>query len=306
MRWIALFCLLSSSVFAGERVNVTVNTQGKSSDEVRFEARSIARLKGVERLPMIIAGKETLNNDVLHTSIKALSLSAVKVSIMQERWNDELQSYELVADVAIDEARTRNLLNEIKDNTELQTKLNKAYEKIESLSKSTELRDIQAMRYEALALQQDIDERFLFSDGMTNELESELRDYYDQVILRNVIRATRFNIEYNPRRDKQKAIITIKHDKQLNSALRAWQAFEKDRLVKRAQIDFQQFCLTFDGLIVHRDVVAELDSYYRFHGVLLKPLEEAEIHLKFPLLEEGLSRELFRQYLKMVACPETR
>lgn len=136
MKYLLLFLVFVSLVsFAGTQVTVEVALNGQPDDLVRQFARVKAQREGITNLPVLISGVERLVDGQFSEEIKAASIANVVVNPVSELWDRSHNKYLLTADVELDSENTLALMNLVKDSEYAMSKLKKAYEVIDSLSR---------------------------------------------------------------------------------------------------------------------------------------------------------------------------
>tara|TARA_R110000868_G_scaffold73885_6_gene213799 strand:- start:511 stop:1413 length:903 start_codon:yes stop_codon:yes gene_type:complete len=136
MKYLLLFLVFVSVVsFAGTQVKVEVALNGQPDDLVRQFARVKAQREGITHLPVLISGVERIVDGQFSEEIKAASIANVVVNPVSELWDRSHNKYLLTADVELDRENTLALMNLVKDSEYAMSKLKKAYEVIDSLSR---------------------------------------------------------------------------------------------------------------------------------------------------------------------------
>lgn len=130
-----LFVFFSLPLYASDivEVRITLSTTGKPDTAVREEGKLKAIDKAIERLPQLIEGRETINNNgefIEH--IKAVSYSVVDYELLSERWERDKQTYHLVANVSLDMERSFGLLSKLSANKAKMNALMDAYASLQS------------------------------------------------------------------------------------------------------------------------------------------------------------------------------
>ena len=136
MKYILLFIVFASvGAFAGTQVTVEVGLNGQPDDLVRQFARVKAQREGITNLPVLISGVEKLVNGQYSEEVKAASIANVIVNPVSELWDRGQNKYVLTAEVELDAEKTLEVMNLVMDSEYAMTKLKKAYEVIERLSR---------------------------------------------------------------------------------------------------------------------------------------------------------------------------
>ena len=127
------------SVHAGEsktsvRVEVEQAFDGNDSQAiVRNKALSKAALKGIERLPAVLIGKEemlSINGELQNytSDIKAVMAGQVDVLTVNEQWNDNRLI--LTADVRLDYGKTVEIITSLRDDAKARSALKRIYDSL--------------------------------------------------------------------------------------------------------------------------------------------------------------------------------
>lgn len=126
-----LLIALPACVFAqGQnttQVTVTEHIEGRQDDQVRHAAKVKAAFAGIDRLPVVIKGKETLSNDEFNAFVNALGIGYVDVKTTREDWDREKGVLTLFADVSLDAAKTEDALGQITALEHTKKQLQRAY-----------------------------------------------------------------------------------------------------------------------------------------------------------------------------------
>ena len=136
VRLITIVLLIASFLTVASPVTVTVTEkiEGKSDSIVRQNARIKAQYAGIERLPVVLTGHEQLTDNNFTTKIKAYLVGDVKVLTMNEAWDRENDTYTLGAQVSLNKQASLEMIEGIRNNLELQSKLEKLYDALERIT----------------------------------------------------------------------------------------------------------------------------------------------------------------------------
>lgn len=164
-------------------VIVTESIEDRPDDQVRHAAKVKAAFAGVDRLPVVIKGKETLTNDEFNVFVNALGAGYVDVKTTREDWDREKGLLTLTADVSLDAAKTEEALSKITELEHTKKQLRKAYAVMDAaLSKSlvspAELAKIDLMQKgvtTGIAVRQSVLESMQAKESLIRSVAKSLR-----------------------------------------------------------------------------------------------------------------------------------
>jgi hypothetical protein len=138
---ISVEALASTAEVAVITVEVPIN--GKSEFEVRSEGKLKAVKKGIDRLPFLVEGKETLVNGRYEEEIKAASYSYVDVETISEQWDRAKNTFTLQASVKLDVEKSFRLVNQLADKKRELARLRSLYNQLNtSIKKQMDEADV--------------------------------------------------------------------------------------------------------------------------------------------------------------------
>lgn len=126
-----LYCLLSPFTYAASSiVDIEIKIGQRSDDEVRAEAKRQAHVQGTIELPQIISSQESLSNGRYRQEISALLLGQVDVLVQEEKWLRDQDTYQLKAEVTLDDEASLQLIRKYKIAVTENKSLKKIYESV--------------------------------------------------------------------------------------------------------------------------------------------------------------------------------
>lgn len=114
-------------------VTVTENIEDRTDDQVRHSAKVKAAFAGIDRLPVVVKGKETLSNDEFNAFVNALGIGYVDVKTTREDWDREKGVLTLFANVSLDTAKTEDALGRITALEHTKKQLQRAYKVMDDI-----------------------------------------------------------------------------------------------------------------------------------------------------------------------------
>jgi hypothetical protein len=247
-KFIFLSITLSISAMASEHeVEVVVPINNKTDFEVRQLAKLMVKEKTVERLPLIMSGKELLVDGEFSSVIKALSMGQVDVSVLFERWERTLNTYTLSAVGTLNSEKTLKMVEGVMDNIELQKRLRNAYAVIDDISDNYDAKSYLHSELELMAINKSI----LVRDSLASSIEAE-RKYSEQVLttfqefyLHNLQSGITMNVE----KITQKYIhVRFSGNDTFNASLKDANDYYRKHIKGNYQVDVD-LCLTYRGKI---------------------------------------------------------
>lgn len=164
-------------------VTVTENIEGRPDDQVRHAAKVKAAFAGIDRLPVVIKGKETLSNDEFNAFVNALGIGYVDVKTTREDWDREKGVLTLFADVSLDAVKTEDALGRITALEHTKKQLQRAYKVMDgilnkSLVSETDLASIDLMQkgvMTGIAVRTSVAESVLAKNALIDSMSKRLR-----------------------------------------------------------------------------------------------------------------------------------
>lgn len=246
---IILSITLSLSALASEhQVEVVVPINNKTDFEVRQLAKLMVKEETVERLPLIMSGKELLVDGEFSSEIKALSMGQVNVSVLSERWERTLNTYTLSAVGSLNTEKTLKMVEGVMDNLELQKRLRDAYAVIDNISDNYDAKLHLDSQLELMAINKSI----LVRDSLTSSIEAE-KKYSEQVLttfqefyLHNVQTGIATNID---KITKKYIHVRFSGNDTFNASLKDANDYYKKHIKDTYRVGVD-LCLTYRGEIV--------------------------------------------------------
>lgn len=94
---------------------VTVSTQGKPDYLVRLEAKNQALINSLDKLPSVIWGTESIQDNSYSDYIQSIGYAHAEVTILNESFDRVNQTYSLNASIAFDKESIMNTLSIVSD-----------------------------------------------------------------------------------------------------------------------------------------------------------------------------------------------
>jgi hypothetical protein len=247
--FLSLSITLSLTVLASEhKVEVVVPINNKSDFEVRQLAKLLVKEETVERLPLIMSGKELLVNGEYSSEIKALSIGQVDVSVLSERWERELNTYTLSAVGSLNSEKTLKMVEGVMDNLELQKRLRTAYKVIDNLSVNYDAKSHLLSQLELMAINKSI----LVRDSISASIEAE-KEYSEHVLTifqEFYLHNLHSNIAINIDKITEKYIhLLFSGNDSFNTSLKDANAYYREHIKGTYQVGVD-LCLTYRGKII--------------------------------------------------------
>lgn len=114
MRFITLAFFLVTSINAlALQQTVIVSTNSKTDIQVMSEAKNKALLLSLDKLPAIVWGEESLQDDVYSEHLQSVGYAHAVVTPLQETFDRSARTYTLVAEVDFDKAAIMHTLDQV-------------------------------------------------------------------------------------------------------------------------------------------------------------------------------------------------
>lgn len=133
--WILLLMVVppTFAVDAGVMVTVSEDIAGRSDDVVRRSAKVKASFLGVNDLPVVIKGNESLSGDEYKGYIHALGAGFVNVITKNENWDREKGMLTLTAEVSLDDEKVQKALSRLSESEFAKKQLRQSYALMDSI-----------------------------------------------------------------------------------------------------------------------------------------------------------------------------
>lgn len=180
---VLLSALISFSV-SSQEYTVSVPIDGLSDKEVRNAARIKVQWEAAMNYPVLISGREYTNEmDEYRSEITAMTVGAVNVSTVSERWLREQNRLEYTGLATLNEAVTLDAFEDLRNNISLQKELQEAYEKMNAIVSG---QSIDADQFLLSAQKANVASKVYYAQGTLEETlkaKAVLRDYFLNVVM---------------------------------------------------------------------------------------------------------------------------